>query len=120
MWTCVPAVDRYLTRRAPEYSLLLACAARHVHGLWITREQLDPVGLDQQVDHERASGLPLAVQAVAAMGEERIGREPVANRAAGAATLTKITHELLLEAGVVSPAEYPCLARRPLHHPATF
>ncbi len=38
-------------------------------------------------------GLPLAVAAVAAMDEERLGHQPVANRAAGAATLTWVAHE---------------------------
>ena len=38
----------------------------------IAREQLHAVGLDQQVDHERASGLPLAVQAMTAVDEERV------------------------------------------------
>ena len=105
----VLAVDRDLTRRAPEDSLLLARAARHVHRQRVTREQLDSVGLDQQVDHESASGLPLAVQAVAAMREERIGCKAVANRPARAATLTKITHELLLEDKALEPAQYPWL-----------
>jgi hypothetical protein len=52
------------------------------------REQLHTVGLDQQIDDEGTSGLTLAVQAMTAMREERIGRKPVANRFAGATTLT--------------------------------
>src|SRR5437762_1777469 len=60
-------------------------------------EQFYPVGLDQQVDDERASGLPLAVKAVTTVREERIGCQPVANRSAGAATLTRNAHDLLLE-----------------------
>ena len=46
---------------------------------------LDAVRLDQRVQDEGAAGLPLAVQAVAAMHEHRRGGEPVADRAAGAA-----------------------------------
>jgi hypothetical protein len=45
---------------------------------------LDPVALDQEVDHEGAAGLPLAAEAVAAMDEQRLRREPIANRAARA------------------------------------
>src|SRR5205807_76127 len=71
--------------------------ARRVDRLRRVREQLHTVGLDQQVDDECASGLSLAVQAVTAMREERIGRKPVANRSAGAATLTWDAHELLVE-----------------------
>jgi hypothetical protein len=77
--------------------LLAAVVARHVNRLRDAREQLDTVSLDQQVDDEGASGLPLAVQAMTAMREERIGRKPVANRSAGATTLTGDAHDLLLE-----------------------
>ena len=41
------------------------------------------------------------------MREERIGCEAIANRAARAATLTKITHELLLEDKALEPAQSP-------------
>jgi hypothetical protein len=68
--------------------LLAAVVARHVHRLRPSGEQLDAVGLDQQVDHEGAARLPLTVQAVAAMDEERLGRQPIANGSAAAATLT--------------------------------
>ena len=60
--------------------------------LRLAGEQLDAVGLDQQVDHEGAPRLPLAVQAVAAMDEERLGREPVANLTARAASCEPNAH----------------------------
>jgi trans-2,3-dihydro-3-hydroxyanthranilate isomerase len=86
-----------LAGRTAEDPLRAAVVARHVDRLWIAREQLHAVGLDQQVDDESASGLPLAVQAVTAMCEKRIGRKPVPNCSAGAATLTWDAHGLLLE-----------------------
>src|SRR5207244_3693681 len=95
--TAVVAEHRHLAGRASEDQLLAAVVARHVYGLGRAREQLHTVGLDQQVDDERASGLSLAVQAVTAVREERIGRKPVANRSAAAATLTWGAHVLLLE-----------------------
>jgi hypothetical protein len=48
-------------------------------------QQLDPVGLDQNVDDESAAGLLLAVEAVTAVDEEGLRRQPVANRATRAA-----------------------------------
>ena len=93
----VLAEDRDLAGRAPVDPLHAAVVARHVDRLRRARQELDAVGLDQQVDDEGASGLALAVQAVTAMREERIGRKPVANRSAGAATLTWDAHDLLLE-----------------------
>jgi hypothetical protein len=80
--------NRHLAGRTSEDPLSAAVVARYVDRLRHSREQLHTVGLDQQVDDESASGLPLAVAAVTAMREERIGRKPVANRSAGAATLT--------------------------------
>jgi hypothetical protein len=91
------AEDRDLAGRATEDRLLAAVIASHVDRLRVAREELNTVGLDQQVDDERASGLPLAVQAVTAMREERVGRKPVANCSAGAPTLTLDAHDLLLE-----------------------
>jgi hypothetical protein len=90
--TAVLAEDRHLAGWTTEDPLLASVVARHVDRLRVAREQFHAVGLDQQVDHESASGLPLAVQAVTAMREERIGRKPVANRSAGAATLTWGAH----------------------------
>src|SRR5438874_2204899 len=95
----VLAEDRDLAGRAPVDPLRAAVVTRHVDRLRRAREQLDAVGLDQQVDDEGASGLPLAVQAVTAMREERIGCHPVTNRSAGASTFTGNAHVLLLETG---------------------
>src|SRR5207249_12010724 len=55
---------------------------------------------------EGASGLPLAVQAMTAMREERVGRQPVANRSASATTLTSDAHEFLLEDKATESGEY--------------
>jgi hypothetical protein len=84
----VLAEDRDLAGRTSEDPLCAAVVARHVDRLRHLPEQLHTVGLDQQVDNEGASGLPLAIQAVTAMNEERLGRKAVANRSAGATTLT--------------------------------
>ena len=106
----VLAEDRDLAVWTAEDPLFAAVVARHVHRLRHAREQLHAVGLDQQVDHEGASGLPLAVQAMTAMREKRIGRQPVANRSAGATTFTRAAHDLLLEdKGRVAPTQ---LSRR--------
>jgi hypothetical protein len=72
--------------------LLAPVVARHVDRLRRGGKQLDPVRLDQQVDDECAPGLPLAVQAMTAMNEQRIRCEPVANGSAGAAALTWDIH----------------------------
>jgi hypothetical protein len=85
VWVSVVAEDRDLVGQAAEDLLLASVVARHVDRLR-AREQLHTVGLDQQVDDERVSGLSLVVQTVTAMREERIGRKPVANRSAGTAS----------------------------------
>jgi hypothetical protein len=41
------------------------------------------------------------------MREERIGRKPVANRSAGATTLTWDAHDLLLEDQATESGHYP-------------
>jgi hypothetical protein len=68
----VLAVDRHLTVRAAVDPLGAPVVAWHVDRLRLAGEQLDAVGLDQQVDHERTPGLALAVQAVAAVHEHRL------------------------------------------------
>src|SRR5207237_5446397 len=88
----VLAEDRDLTGRAAVDPLVAAVVAGHVDRLRVAGEQLDAVTLDQHVDDEGASRLPLAVQAVAAMDEERVGRQPVANRSATAATFQCSAH----------------------------
>src|SRR5437660_3404613 len=92
----VAAEDRHLADRAAEDPLLLSAAARYVDRVRLAREELDPVGLDQQVDDERTSGLPLAVQAVTAMCKERLRPKPIANLPAGAAAFKHVGHNLLL------------------------
>ena len=85
--TRVLAEDRYLAGWATPDLLLLAAAAGNGDRLRLSGEELDSVGLDQDVDDESAPGLPLTVQAVTAVDKERIGREAVAKRPAGAAAL---------------------------------
>jgi hypothetical protein len=71
--------------RAAEDPLLGPVVARDGDRLRGAREELRAVGLDQDVDDERASSMRLAVEAVTAVREERIGCEAVANLPAGAA-----------------------------------
>ena len=94
----VLAEHRDLARRATPDRLLRAVVARHGDRLRLAREELHAVGLDQHVDDERASGLPLTVQAMTAVNEEWVGRKAVANLSAGAAALTwdAHAHDLLL------------------------
>jgi hypothetical protein len=47
--------------------------------LRLTRQQLHVVRLDEEVDDERASGLTLAVEAVAAVGDQWLRGQPVAD-----------------------------------------
>jgi hypothetical protein len=89
------AEDRDLAGRAAEDPLAAAVITRNVHGLRVACQQRYPVGFDQQVDHEGAAGLPLAVQAVATVDEQRIRGKPVANLSAGAAAFTFGAHDLL-------------------------
>jgi hypothetical protein len=86
------AEHRHLADRTTEDLLLAAVVARHVHLLRLSSEQLDTVALDQQVDDERAAGLPLAIQAMTAVDEERLGRQPIANFPARAPTFTRDAH----------------------------
>jgi hypothetical protein len=59
---------------AAKDSLRAAVVARRVDRMRLTGQHLNPVRLDKHVDHERAAGLPLAVQTVAAIDEERLCR----------------------------------------------
>jgi hypothetical protein len=86
----VTAEDGDLARGATEDPLLLAAAAGHVDRLRLPGEQLDAVRLDQHVDDERAPGLPLAVQAVTAVREERLRREPISNLTTGTAAFAHL------------------------------
>ena len=86
------AEHSHLAAWTTEDLLRAAVVARHVDLLRLSREQLDAIAFDQQVDDERTAGLPLAVQAMTAVDEERLGRQPVANFSAGAPTLTPDAH----------------------------
>jgi hypothetical protein len=81
----VGAVHRHAAGRAAEDPLLLASAPRDRDGLGLAGEELDAIRLDQDVDSERAPRLALAVQAVAAVDEQGLGRQPVADGPARAA-----------------------------------
>jgi hypothetical protein len=99
----VLAEDRDLAGRAAEDALNAPVVARSVDRLRIVGEEFDPVRLDEEVDDERAPGLPLAVKAVAAVNEERVGRQPVPNRSTGTASFALCGHGLLLEPVGTSP-----------------
>jgi len=81
-----------LALRAPIDPLRAPVVARRVDRLRLTGEQLDALGLDDQVDHERAPRLALAVEAVAAVRDQRLGGEAVANRSAGATAFPGVSH----------------------------
>ena len=53
----------------------------------ISAKHGDSVGLDKSVEYEGASGLPLAIAAMAAMHEHRPRDEPIAHRGTGASAL---------------------------------
>ena len=80
----VLAEDRDLAAWATEDPLRAAMVSRYVDRSRLAGEDLDTLGLDQEVDDERAAGLTLTVQAMAAMNEERVRREPVTNASARA------------------------------------
>src|ERR1700733_13752818 len=90
--TAVLAEDRGLTIRTTEDTLHTAVVPRHVDRLRRERGDLDTVGLDQQIDDEGAAGLPLAVQAMTAMNEERLRRQAVSDGAACASALGLASH----------------------------
>jgi hypothetical protein len=87
------SVERRLARRTAPDRLHRAVVARNVDGLRLAGEQFHAVGLNQHVDDERAAGLPLTVQAVAAVHEERFGRQAVADGPTRAAAFLKAGHQ---------------------------
>jgi hypothetical protein len=87
----VATVERDLALRTAKDLLGRAVVARHLDRLGLARRDLDAVSLDQDVDDERATCLPLTIEAVAAVDEERVARQPVADRLTRAATLEKHT-----------------------------
>jgi hypothetical protein len=78
--SAVLAEDRDLACGAAVDLLNAAVVARRFDRVRLGGEQLHAVGLDQRVDHEGAAGLPLAVQAVAAVDEHEASRETRAHR----------------------------------------
>jgi hypothetical protein len=66
----VLAEDCDLAARAAEDSLRAAIVTRHVDWLRSNREDVNALCLDQQIDDERAAGLALTVEAMAAMDEQ--------------------------------------------------
>src|SRR5215217_751661 len=86
------AEERDLTLRAAEDPLDAAVVSWHADRLRRSRDFLQAVGLDEQVEDEGAAGLALTVQAVAAVNDHRFRRQPVPNRAARAAALTWHAH----------------------------
>jgi hypothetical protein len=63
-----------------------ATVGRHCDRFRITRQQHDPVGLDERTEDESAFSLRLAIAATAAMYEHRPRSEPIAHRRTGAST----------------------------------
>src|SRR5207248_1240582 len=111
----VLAEHRHLAAGAAEDALRTAVVARDVDRLRRAGEQLDAVGLDQHVDHECTPRLPLTVQTMAAVDEERVGPKPITHLPACAATF----HRTQLSAGSVSKAERTLSAARVLVYPGS-
>jgi len=61
-----------------------AAVGRNRDSLCFACQLLDPIGFDEGVDDEGASGLPLAIPAVATVDEHRFRFEPIAHLPAGA------------------------------------
>src|SRR5262245_25396084 len=79
----VVAPDGNLTGAAAVDVVRPAGFGRHGDGHRLAAD-LHSIALDERVDRERAAGLTLAEQAVAAVNEHRIREELLANRAARA------------------------------------
>jgi len=69
---------------------------RRVDRLRRARGDLDPLCLNQQVDDERTPGLTLAVQTVATVNDQRLGKRAVPDGTARAAALTVSAHAAIL------------------------
>ena len=70
----------------------VAAVGRHGDRLRMAGQHADPIGLDERVKNKSAARLSLAIAAMAAMNEHRLGREPVADRSARAATVARDAH----------------------------
>jgi len=90
----VNAPDRHFARGAAIDLLRPAAVGRHRDRFEAAGEHGDSVGLDERVEHEGASRLPLAVAAMAAMHEHWRRGEPIAHRPAGASAFQIIGHML--------------------------
>src|SRR5271165_1635774 len=86
------APDRRFAGGAAVNVMRASAVGRNRDGLGLALELLDPVGLDQRVDHEGAPRLPLTVLAMAAMDEHRPRRQPIAHSSARAAAFEPRVH----------------------------
>src|SRR4029077_9088354 len=91
----VDAPHRYPAGGAPIDLVWAAAVSRHCDRFGIAGQEGYSVGLDKRVEHERASGLPLAIAAMTAMYEHRPRDEPVAHRRTSASAFQIIDHGLL-------------------------
>jgi hypothetical protein len=71
----VMAPEGNLAGRAAMNDMRSPALGRNRDPLRLAEEALDPVGLDQRVEHEGAAGLPLTVLAMAAVDKHRLRRE---------------------------------------------
>lgn len=84
----IVAPDSRLTLGAA-VDIMRAVLAWYRHGYWFAADQLNCLGLDNRIEHERAACQPLAIVAMTTVDEHRLGEELVANGSAGTAA-TKI------------------------------
>jgi hypothetical protein len=68
------AEDGDLTARATEDPLRATVVTRHIDRLRRCRQNLNPLCLDEQIDHEGAASLTLTVQTMTAMNKQRFRR----------------------------------------------
>jgi hypothetical protein len=68
------AEDGDLAARTTEDRLRATVVPRRIDGLGCSREQLDTLRLDEQIDDEGAAGLTLTVQTMATVNEQRLRR----------------------------------------------
>jgi len=87
----VVAPDRGLTLGAA-MDIVWSVLAWDRHCYRFAADQLDCLGLDDRIEHERAACQPLAVVAMTAVDEHRMGEELVADGPAGTATSKFLCH----------------------------
>ena len=83
------AGDRRLARLAAEDSMPLPAVGRDGDRRRRVGEHVQAIAFDQRIEYERAAGLALAAQAMAAMHEQRRARHPVAHPSARTAALKR-------------------------------